>query len=442
MPPDLGTRHLGEDWPQFLGPTADSRSSEKGILVNWPKEGPKIVWQKPAGEGYGIGTISRGRLFQFDRYGDIARLTCMKSETGEELWKFEYPTNYQDLYSYNGGPRASPLIDDDRVYTYGVEGMLHCIRAVDGEVLWKVDANEKFGVIQNFFGVGSTPVIEGDLLIVMVGGSPAEDKSVPPGQLDRVSPNGTAIVAFDKFTGEVKYQIGDDLASYASLKLATIDGRRWCFAFCRSGLLAFDPATGKIDFNYPWRSKMLESVNASTPVVVGDEVFISETYAIGSSLLKVAPGKQTVVWRDETTRREKSFKAHWNTPVMVDGFLYGCSGRNPPDAEQRCIEWKTGKVQWTVPNQIRTSMLYVDGHLISLGEFGSLQLLKVNPEKYEVLADVTLRRQVAGPLPPGLEAPPLLKYPCWAAPVLSHRLLYLRGDDRLVCLELNGEKSE
>ena len=178
----LNTRKQGVDWPRFLGPTGDSKSSEIGLQVPWPKEGPRVVWQKPLGTGYGIGTISQGRLYQYDRTNDKSQLICMNAETGDELWTFSHPTNYIDLYGYNGGPRSSPTVDEDRVYIYGVEGMLHCLDALSGELIWKVDTVEQFGVIQNFFGVGSTPVVEGDLLIVMVGGSDDDAKRVPPGQ--------------------------------------------------------------------------------------------------------------------------------------------------------------------------------------------------------------------------------------------------------------------
>ena len=112
--PNLGTRKFGDDWPYFLGPTRDSKSAEKGILKDWPEGGPKIVWQKDIGTSYGIGSISRGRLFQFDRHGDHARLSCLNAETGDLLWKWEYPTDYSDYYGYNNGPRCSPVVDDDR----------------------------------------------------------------------------------------------------------------------------------------------------------------------------------------------------------------------------------------------------------------------------------------------------------------------------------------
>src|SRR5262245_32538980 len=221
------TRKAGQDWPIFLGPNQDSRSPETGIATKWGESGLKLVWQVKLGTSYGAPTIADGRLMQFDRFGDKSRLYCLNPETGKELWRYEFPAKYEDLYQYNNGPRCSPVIDGDRVYAYAVDGVLACCRVEDGKPVWEKNLNKEFGVVQNFFGVGSTPVVEGDLLIVMVGGSPPESHQIAPGQLNRVEPNGSGIVAFDKLTGEVKYKIADELASYASLKLATIDDRRW-----------------------------------------------------------------------------------------------------------------------------------------------------------------------------------------------------------------------
>jgi outer membrane protein assembly factor BamB len=225
----------------------------------------------------------------------------------------------------------------------------------------------------------------------------------------------------------VVYRITDELASYAALKLATIQGRRWCFAFARGGLIGFEPGTGRVDFHYPWRAKLLESVNASCPVVVDDQVFISETYGPGSSLLRVRPGGHEVLWRDDPQRREKRMQTHWMTPVYHEGYLYGSSGRHTYNADLRCINWKTGEVQWREPGLSRTSLLYVDGHFVCLGEFGHLKLFRANPRKYEPVSEVLLSDD---------RGEPLLTYPCWAAPILVDGLLYVRGQDRLVCLQL------
>ncbi len=441
-PADLGTRKQGVDWPRFLGPTGDSRSSERGILTAWPRQGPRVAWHQRTGVGYGMPAISRGRLLQFARFGDKARLVCHKSETGQTLWQFEYPTSYEDLYGYDNGPRCSPIVDDDRVYILGAEGMLHCLRLADGHLIWKVDTMARFGVVPNFFGVGSTPVIEGDLLICQVGGSSEETRQVPPGQLDRVRGKDSGVVAFDKRTGEVKYQVSDELASYAGPTLATIDGRRWGFVFARGGLLGLDPASGKIDFHFPWRAPILESVNASNPVVVDDLVLISETYGPGSALLRVRPGGYEVVWSDKDNRRDKRLQTHWNTPVHHEGYVYASSGRHSNEAELRCVELRTGRVMWSQPGLSRASLLYVDGHFVVLPESGELLLIKATPEKFEPVALSVLEGPDEGATAPGLAPRRMLNYPAWAAPILSHGLLYVRGHDRLVCLDLIPEKEK
>jgi outer membrane protein assembly factor BamB len=413
-------RSPGSDWPGFLGPAGNSTSPETGIISPWPKKRLRILWHKETGTGYGMPSISKGRLYQFDRHGNRARLSCLDSRTGTPHWQFEYPTHYSDAFGYNNGPRCCPLVDGTRVYIFGAEGMLHCLRTDDGKLLWKVNTRKKFNVLPNFFGVASAPVIEGALLIVQVGGSPKGTDSDP--FLD-IKGKNSGVVAFDKLTGKVKYQITDELASYAGPVLATIGGRRWCFLFARGGLIGFHPATGKVDFHFPWRSPDLESVNASNPVVVGDQVFISETYGPGSALLKVRPGGYRVVWTDaRKKRRSKSLQCHWSTPIYHEGHLYGCSGRHDHNAELRCIELATGKVKWSKPGLTRTSLLMVDGHFICHCEEGPLLLLKVNPEKYEEISRTN--------------PDSLLEYPCWAAPILSHGLLYVRGRNQLVCLEL------
>ena len=304
--PIWGLAKKGVDWPKFLGPTGNSKSTETGLITHWPADGPRLVWQMKLGTGYCTTAISRGRAFVFDRVGKECRLRCVESETAKPIWESTYPTDYEDNFSYDTGPRSSPVVDEDRVYTFGPEGMLRCVNVVDGKELWKIDTADKFHVIQNFFGVGSTPVVEGDLLIVVIGGSPADSHPIAADRLDQVKGNGCGIVAFDKRTGAVKYKITDELAAYASPTLATIGGRRWCFVLARGGLVAFEPSTGKIDFQYPWRAKDLYSVNASTPVVTGDTVFISESYEIGSSLLKVRPGgiRRVVERPGEHSRRE------------------------------------------------------------------------------------------------------------------------------------------
>ncbi len=427
--PDLGTRQQGTDWPSFLGPTGDNKSAEKNILANWPDRGPRLVWQRAIGDSHGQAVVSRGRLFFFDRHKDKCRVVCLNSETGEEIWTFLSPTDYVDQVGYGNGPRCSPVVDEDRVYAYGADGMLYCLSVLEGKEIWRVDTVKKFNVVQYFFGVGSTPIVEGDLLIVVVGGSPAS-QGTGRVNLSTLAGNESGIVAFDKFTGEVVYSITNTLASYASPKLATIGDRRWCFVFARGELVGFEPATGKVDFQFPWKAKFSAAVSAATPVVVGDEVFISEAYGPGSCLLKVRSGGHGIVWQDDPRRRDKAMQTHWNTPIFHDGYLYGCTGRHAIEGQIRCIEWKTGRIMWSQSGLSRSSLLYVDGHFIALGEYCELQLFKASPDKFELVDDFTLRED-----PENINSPPLLKYPAWSAPILSHGLLYVRGKENLFCLD-------
>ncbi len=425
---NLWTRTEGEDWPGFLGPSGDGKSTETGIQTDWSNTPLRVVWSMPVGTSYGIGAVAAGRYFQHERVGDAERLRVVHAETGQPLWQDDLPVSYSDMYGYNNGPRDTPAVAGDDVVTFGVTGRLTCRDVVDGRVKWTVDTHEKYGVIQNFFGVGCSPLIHGDKVIVMVGGSPAEDALLPPGRLDRVSPNGSALVAFDRATGKEIWKSGDDLASYSTPRLVTLDGVTMVLVFAREGLLAVEADTGEPLWHYPRRARSLESVNAMVPVIAGNQVLLSECYEIGSVLLEISATGYKVLWQDPPNRRLQAFRAHWSTPILVDGWLYGCSGRNEPDSDLRCIAWDSGKLAWSDSRRSRSSVMYIDKHLIVLDESGLLELIKVNPERLEVVASLHLEVPAAGRKSLGR--------PYWAAPILSHGLLYLRGNDHVLCLDL------
>jgi outer membrane protein assembly factor BamB len=426
-------RVVGEDWPRFLGPRNDGTSAEKTLDPSRWQPIPPIVWTIPLGVSYGAPTISNGQLFLFERIGELEQLTCYEVETAKQLWKFGDKVQYDDMFGYNNGPRCSPIVDDERVYLYGVTGRLSCVDVRSGELKWSRDLNQEYDVVPNFFGVASNPYIFENLVLVMVGGSTPETRHLPTERLAQVKPNGTAIVAFDKMTGQEVYHVGQDLASYSSVLVQDIQGKPTGLAFLREGLLAWEPQTGKELFRFPWRAPMLESVNAAQPLVSDDRILISEAYEVGSVLLDIEQGVPSVVWQDGGPRSSCRFRAHWSTPVIVDGYLYGCSGRNGPDTDFRCVRLSDGEVMWTDRSydRQRSSLLWVDGYLIVLGENGLLELVKPNPEKIDILASANLAEvqdQASGQ--------PLLEHPCWAAPVLSHGLLFVRGNQRLVCVDL------
>ena len=339
-------RTAGEDWPRFLGPTGDNKSAERGILTRWPAAGLPIVWQLTLGTGYGSPVTSQGRLFQFDfdRQTNHARLRSLESETGNLLWTFEYPTDYQDQYGYDNGPRGlsgrrrRPRLHFRRRGHAALPGRRRRQAALESRHGGRVRRRAKFlRRRQHADGLRRRSAARAGRR--QPGGKPPGRRSSQPG-----SRNGTAIVAFDKRTGKVKYKISDELASYASPVLATIDGRRWCFLFARGGLLAFDPDNGKLDFHFPWRAPILESVNASNPVVVGDQVFISETYGPGQRPAESACLAATTLSGPTpaggATRR---MQCHWNTPIYHEG--YALRLQRPARAERRAAFDRLGHRQ-------------------------------------------------------------------------------------------------
>ena len=340
-------------------------------------------------------------------------------------------------------------------YTFGAEGKLVCLDLKSGRLVWQRDTLREWNVPEPFFGVGSTPLLEDGKLIVMVGGQPnsavvaldaATGKTIWEGGGKRnwegVSTLGWRGEAPYRWTGEEK------LASYSSPVAATFHGKRHILCLTRQGLMSLNPTNGEVNFSRWFESSVNESVNAMSPVVSGDLVLISAAYyRIGAVLLRVkADGKSfEEVWRsprqdnerDPTTGRPPSpvLELHWNTPVLHEGVLYAFSGRNEPDATFRCVEFLTGKLLWSREERWRPhssrqpevygrgSAILADGKLIVLGEGGKLGLFYLNPKEPQEICSWQV---------------PQLHYPCWAGPVLSHRRLYLRSEDKLVCLDLSG----
>jgi outer membrane protein assembly factor BamB len=425
------------DWTSFLGPSHNGVSTETKLLQNWGSNGPPLVWEMQKGTGYSSPAISGDRLLYFHRTGNEERVECLHPETGAKYWDFRYPTQFEDRYGYNNGPRASPVIDGDRVYTYGAEGKLHCLRLETGQVLWKKDIAAEFKVPQDFFGVATTPLIEGDSLILNVG-----------------APKGPTVAALHKLTGKVIWGAGDQWGpSYASPVPATVHGKRRIFVFAggesdppTGGLISINPADGVIGFSFPWRSRSYESVNAASPVVAGNQVFISASYRTGGALLEVLPdGKHKVVWTSQ------EIGTHFNTAVHKDGYLYAFDGRNEPDASLVCIELKTGKVMWRVTPEwdetfvhkgqqqkqrlgtFRGTLLAVDGRFLCLGEMGHLLWLDLSPKGYKELARAWL----------------FAARETWSLPVLSRGLLYISQHSRdmvhdkpprLLCYDLRASR--
>lgn len=434
---DLSTRE-GEDWGTFLGPSGTGSSSLAGIASPWEANGPRVVWQAAIGEGYCAPAVAGGRAFLFDRVANRLRLRAVEAETGRPLWEAGREVLYTDSFGYDGGPRAQPVVAGHRVLTFGPDGRLECRAIIDGSLLWEVDTSATYHVVQNFFGVGTAPLVVGPLrvgaeertlVVVQVGGSREGANPAAPERLDLVKGLDSGLVAFDIVSGAEVWRATNQLASYSVPVLVTIGGRPLILAWMRDELVAVEPATGKLLDRFRWRSDELFSVVAASPVVSGDQVLLSECYGPGSVLLALENDSFREVRRDKPgARPRQALKTHWNTPVLRDGYVYGSSGRNAGDAQLVCVNWATGVVGWSEGGLGRSSVTLVDDHLLILGEYGDLVLARATPEKYEEVSRVRPLDAASGR--------ELLAPPCWAAPVIARGLVFVRGTGRVVCLDL------
>jgi outer membrane protein assembly factor BamB len=391
------------DWPRIFGPSADATVPAEPLAAPAGNEDWRVVWSHPLGEGYSGPSIQAGKILLYHRIDDEEVLDCLDIETKKVLWQHKSPTQYEDQYGYNNGPRATPVIDRDVVYALGAEGKLHALHFKTGEVIWSRWLNRDYRVPQDFFGVAGSPLLVDDTVILNVGGK------------------GSGVVGIDRETGKSIWGLADDGPSYATPVSAVIHGRKMAFVFTKAGLVAVDLDEGKLLWSIPFRSRLFESVNASTPIVVKDVVLVSATYGTGSLAIRIKPDGGY----DELWRSERSLDSHFSNLIAVDGIVYGFAGRHESDCELRAIELETGKVRWSVSSVLgRGSMLKVGSQFILWGERGHLFVRELRPDA-----------------PPDLPDDPrdtrsLLTYPCWTPPALSGGVLYLRNERRIIGVDL------
>jgi outer membrane protein assembly factor BamB len=386
-----------DDWPQFLGPRRDGTSLDKGLLDSFPKGGPKIVWQRDVGEGYSGPVIAGDRLILFHRVGDEELIECISATTSKLIWKYAYPTNYQDALGKGDGPRSTPVITEDKVVALGAEGTLTCVTLKDGAKLWSRSLTKEYRTQLGYFGIGTSPVVEQNLVLVNVGGPKA------------------GIVAFDLNNGKEVWKATNDPGSYSSPVVCSVDGARHAVFFTRTGAVVLDPKTGDVRYQKRWRARIDASVNAATPLIIGNLAFFSTSYDTGALLIKLRKDGADEVWTDEEVMSN-----HYNTCVYQDGYLYGFDGRQEAGPNFRCVELKTKKIMWERDRFGCGSMAIADGKLIVLTERGELYLVQATPQAYRELGKVRLSD--AGP--------------CRAQIALAEGRLYARDQRKLMCVDL------
>ncbi len=389
-------------WPQMLGPSRNGQYVGQPILDKLPAK-PTVRWKRPIGEGFAGPIVVGDRLILFHRQNNKDIVDCISLSTNKPLWSTSYPTNYVDNFGQNRGPRATPTVAHGKVFTFGAQGILQCLDLKTGDRDWQVDTAKQFHTSKGFFGRACSPVVEGDHVLLNIGGQR----------------NNAGIVAFHRKTGKVVWQATDHRAGYSSPTVGSIGKHRVGFVFTRRGLIAVNPASGKTYFDLKWRSGQDASVNAATPLVLGNHVYISSAYETGDALLAIDPNdpsKYSTVWSGNN-----AMSSQYVTPVHRDGYLYGFTGRHDfdRDTKLRCVELKSGKVMWTSRHIPGGPIILAGDQLIIVRQDGVVQMVKASPNGFTSLGEASVLASTT------------------RAPIaLADGLLLARDEKQLVCIDL------
>ncbi|HMP15604.1 MAG TPA: PQQ-binding-like beta-propeller repeat protein [Gemmatales bacterium] len=403
------------DWPQWQGPTRDSKSPETGLLQAWPAGGPKLLYQlKGFGEGYSTPVIHKGIIYGMSWRGSPGSkedgIWAYDEANQKELW-FTPIGKADEKIGYNHGTRSSPTIDDDKIYGLTAQGDLGCLELATGKLLWKSEFKKQLGgKMMQSWGYSESVLVDGDLVIATPGGST------------------NTVVAFNKKTGSIVWRSAISNgggAGYSSPVVMTVGGTKMYITWLEKCIVGGDAKTGR----ELWRnSKVAGGVaNIPTPIDQGDLVFCTTGYNQsngGSVLLKITKQGRSFQAKELWYLDNRSFMNHHGGVVLVDNHLYGGHGQN--DGQLRCVNFTTGKLSYQARGvgSGSAAILYADGHLYYRYQDGTMALVKVNPAKAEVVSKFKL------PYDSGK--------PSWPHPVICNGKLYIRDMDVIMVFDLKG----
>lgn len=390
----------GSNWPAWRGVYRNGVTAAPGLITDWPKQGPEQLWNASAGEGYSAIVVADGRAFTMGRTGEEEQIICWDAETGKEIWRKGY--NAPVTIEYGDGPRSTPAVVEGRIYSVGVGGRLQCRQVEDGALLWEHDLLAEYQAKNLRWGVTFSPLVDGDLVLTMPGGSDA------------------AFVAFDRTTGAEVWKSHSGQAGYASPVALTVGGQRMAVFFTGTSVVGVSTIDGKVHWTYDWRTSF--EVNAATPlaftatIASGDQpyLFITSGYDQGCALLKLNSndaGEVSVQRVYEGT----SMRGQFSSPVRLGDHAYGFD-----EARLACVDLRTGKARWTKTGFGRGGLLRAGEHLIVMGERGNLALIEASPEECKIRTEHKVFRGDQ----------------CWTMPAYAAGRLYVRNQDKVVCLKV------
>ena len=410
----LAASACGDDWPQWRGPNRDGVWRETGLVDKFAGKELKVAWRQPISSGYSGPTVAGGRVFVTDRQVEpkqTERVLCFDEKTGKPLWTHTYDCAYEKV-GYTAGPRASVTIDDGRAYALGSMGHLHCLDAASGKVLWSKDCNELYKIRMPIWGIAASPLVDGNLVIVQIGGE------------------GACLVAFDKRTGEEKWRVLDDNASYSAPIIVEQAGKRVLVCWTGDSVAGLDPQSGQTFWKHPFKpAKMV--INIATPVLDDGRMFLTSFYD-GAMLLRLPKDSLAVepIWsrsgRDEM--HTDALHSIISTPYFDGDYIYGVDSYG----EFRCLDAKTGDRVWeslepTPKSRWSTIHMVKNGdRMWMFNERGELVIARLSPRGYEEIS----RAKLIAPTKVQLS---MRGGVCWSHPAFADRHVFARNDEELVC---------
>lgn len=386
---------------QFGGARQDFKVECRKLAYEWPEEGPPILWSRELGEGYTAVLADGDSLYATYRKSGRDHVAALRAKNGETTWDFEFdaPAHAKHVNDFNAGPRATPALDDGRLFFINCAGVFHCVDAMSGKVIWRHDLWTEFkdATFLNH-GYSASPFVYKDTVIAVVGGK------------------GHAVVAFDAKSGNIKWQKHDFDASYATPKLIELDGRPQLLCFMAKELIAIDPANG--DLFWEFKHGNGYGQNISMPVWGDDHIlFISSIEQGGTRALKLTQkGDKTEV---EELWHNRRVRIHHQNAIRIGNHVYASTG--DPNIWQ-AIDIHTGEVCWRERGFAKSNAIYADGQFIVIDEEGHLGLATACPEFFEIREKV-----------------PLLGSRAWTVPTLVGTTLYVRDNEKLVAVDLSAK---
>jgi outer membrane protein assembly factor BamB len=387
----MGPFASADDWPHWRGPTHDGVSRETDWTTDWGSEGPKQVWKTNVGTGFSSFAVADGLLYTAGHLGGLDTVVCLSAETGKPIWHYTYAAPLVDNL-HEGGPAATPTVDGERVYTLSKDGQLYCLHAQTGNVLWSQGITPLTGVAMPQWGFSCSALVHENMLVLEVG----------------------CTVALDKRTGELIWKTAPYNPGYGSPAPCTVDGSACVAVLNNEALLLVRLSDGKVLASHAWTTDY--DTSSTTPIVVGDTVFISTGYKRGCALLKLNGDKFDVVYEN------RSMSNHMANCVLEGGCLYGFDGNshNSRLVSLVCMDYATGDVKWSQRGLGCGSIMLAGGKLLALSDEGELACIAADPSGYHEIA----RAKV-------------IDGRCWTVPVLAGGRVYCRtaaGD--VVCVDL------